>query len=113
MQSSRRNGNECFTSLVRRVPKGWPNSNGFVGRRREEMRFGQCETLIRLVHEYDSVLSPLEKAIVAYHEGKLAADRRQWSTAEELYNRVLSTPELSAQMRVKTLCRLGIVEDDQ
>jgi len=81
--------------------------------RREEMRFGQCETLIKLVHEYDSVLSPLEKAIVAYHEGKLAADRRQWSTAEELYNRVLSTPELSAQMRVKTLCRLGIVEDDQ
>src|SRR5262249_36892693 len=67
--------------------------------RREEMRFGQCETLIKLVHEYDRVLDSLEKAILAYHEGKLAADRRQWRTAEELYNRVLNTPELSAQMR--------------
>src|SRR5262249_44866236 len=81
--------------------------------RRQEMRFGQCETLIKLVHEYDRVLSPLEKAVVAYHEGKLAADRRQWNTAEELYNRVLNTPEVPVQMRVKTLCRLGIVADDQ
>lgn len=81
--------------------------------RRGEMRFGQCETLIRLVHEYDRVLNPLEKAVVAYHEGKLAADRRQWSTAEELYNRVLTTPDVPVQMRVKTLCRLGIIEDDQ
>jgi tetratricopeptide (TPR) repeat protein len=81
--------------------------------RREEMRFGQCETLIKLVHEYDRVLTPLEKAIVAYHEGKLAADRRQWSTAEEFYNGVLNTAEVPAQMQVKTLCRLGMVKDGQ
>ena len=81
--------------------------------RREEMRFGQCETLIKLVHEYDRILNPLEKAIVAYHEGKLAADRRQWSAAEKAYNRVLATAEVSTQMRVKTLRRLGMIQDDQ
>jgi len=81
--------------------------------RREELRYGQCQTLIKLVHEYDRVLSALEKAIVAYHEGKLAADRRQWRNAEELYKRVLDTPEVPAQIRVKTLCRLGMTEDDQ
>ena len=81
--------------------------------RRQEMRFGQCETLIRLVHEYDRVLSPFEKAVVAYHEGKLAADRRQWQMAEELYDRVLKTQEAPVQMQVKTLCRLGIVADNQ
>jgi tetratricopeptide (TPR) repeat protein len=81
--------------------------------RRQEMRFGQCETLIRLIHEYDRALNSFEKAVVAYHEGKLAADRRQWHTAEELYTRVLDTPGVPAQMQVKTLCRLGIVEDDR
>jgi tetratricopeptide (TPR) repeat protein len=81
--------------------------------RREEMRFGQCETFIKLVHEYDRVLSPLEKAIVAYHEGKLAADRRQWSSAEDLFNRVLTTDGVSTQLQVKTLCRLGMINDEQ
>jgi tetratricopeptide (TPR) repeat protein len=81
--------------------------------RREEMRFGQCETLVKLVHEYDSVLSPLEKAIVTYHQGKLAADRRQWSTAEDLFNRVLTTEGISTQLQVKTLCRLGMINDEQ
>src|SRR5207249_10629346 len=81
--------------------------------RREEMRLGQCETLIKLVHEYDRVLNPFEKAILAYHEGKLAADRRQWSTAEELYNRVLATEGVSTQLQVKTLCRLGMNNDEQ
>jgi tetratricopeptide (TPR) repeat protein len=81
--------------------------------RREEMRLGQCETLIKLVHEYDRILNPLEKAVVAYHEGKLAADRRQWSTAEELYNRVLATEHLPIQLQVKTFCRLGMINDEQ
>lgn len=81
--------------------------------RREELRFGQCQTLIKLVHEYDRVLNAFEKAIVAYHEGKLAADRRQWNSAGQLYQRVLDTPQVPAQMRVKTLCRLGMTEDDQ
>jgi len=81
--------------------------------RREEMRLGQCETLIKLVHEYDRVLNPLEKAIVAYHEGKLAADRQEWKTAEELFNRVLATEGVSTQVQVKTLCRLGIINDAQ
>ena len=81
--------------------------------RREEMRFGQCETLIKLVREYDRVLNPLEKTIVAYHEGKLAADRREWVTAEEFYNCVLATGDVPARLQVKTLCRLGMINDDQ
>ncbi len=81
--------------------------------RREELRYGQCETLIKLVHEYDRILNPLENAIVAYHEGKLAADRGQWSAAEELYGRVLATNQISIDLRTKTLCRLGMVYDSQ
>ncbi len=81
--------------------------------RREEMRLGQCETLIKLVHEYDRVLTPQEKAIVAYHEGKLAADRQQRKSAEELFNRVLATEGVSTQLQVKTLCRLGMINDEQ
>ncbi|SRR6266545_1943583 len=81
--------------------------------RREEMRLGTCETLIKLVHEYDGVLQPVEAATVAYHEGKLPADRQQWKTAEELFSRVLATEGVSTQLKVKTLCRLGIISDAQ
>ena len=94
-------------------PEGLAEFERLCRQRREEMRLGQCETLIKLVHEYDHVLTPQEKAIVAYHEAKLAADRQQWKTAEELFNRVLATKGVSAQLQVKTLCRLGMINDEQ
>jgi len=81
--------------------------------RREEMRLGTCETLIKLVHEYDGVLRSVEAATVAYHEAKLAADRHQWKTAEKLFNRVLATEGVSTQLQVRTLCRLGMINDAQ
>ena len=94
-------------------PEGLVEFERLCRQRREEMRLGQCETLIKLVHEYDRVLTPQEKAIVAYHEAKLAADRQQWKTAEELFNRVLATEGISTQLQVKTLCRLGMINDEQ
>jgi tetratricopeptide (TPR) repeat protein len=94
-------------------PEGLAEFERLCRQRREEMRLGQCETLIKLVHEYDRVLTPQEKAIVAYHEAKLAADRQQWKTADELFNRVLATEGVSTQLQVKTLCRLGMINDEQ
>jgi tetratricopeptide (TPR) repeat protein len=81
--------------------------------RREQMRFGECEVLIELAHEYDRALKPLELAVIAYHEGKLAADRQQWQSAEQFYNRVLATEGVSTQLQVKTLCRLGMINHEQ
>jgi tetratricopeptide (TPR) repeat protein len=97
--ASRRDGLAEFERLCRK--------------RREQLRLGECETLIKLVHEYDRVLSPLEAALVAYHEAKLAGDRQQWTIAEELFNRVLATESVPEQLRVKTLCRLGMINDEQ
>jgi len=105
--------NRMFHLMGASSAEGFAEFERLCRQRREEMRFDQCETLIKLVHEYDRIFNPLEKAIIAYHEGKLAADRRQWSAAEEAYNRVLGTAEVSTQMRVKTLRRLGMIQDDQ
>lgn len=80
--------------------------------RREQLRLGECEILIKLVHEYDQVLDPVQAATVAYHEGKLATDRRQWPRAQDLYNRVLVTEGTPMQLRVKTFCRLGMIHDE-
>lgn len=105
--------NQMFHLIGASPAKGLAEFERLCRQRREEMRLGQCETLIKLVHEYDRVLTPQEKAIVAYHEGKLAADRQQRRTAEELFNRVLATEGVSTQLQVKTLCRLGMINDEQ
>ena len=81
--------------------------------RREQLRLSECETLIKLVHEYEQVLTPLEKSILAYHEAKLAADRHKWKVAEDLFQRVLKNENVPLQLRVKTHCRLGIINDAQ
>src|SRR5207249_958370 len=82
-------------------------------RARAQLRLGECETLIKFVREYDRALTSLEATQLAYHEGKLAADRQQWNVAAEFYDRVLSNNQILPQLRAKTLCRLGMIYDAQ
>jgi tetratricopeptide (TPR) repeat protein len=105
--------NRMFHLIGASRPDGMAEFERLCRRKREQFRLGECETLIKLVHEYDLALNTLEHAIVTYHEGKLAADRHQWSVAEGLYNRVIATDEIPIQLRVKTLCRLGMIQDEQ
>jgi len=61
---------------------------------RYQFRLNECKTLINLVHEYDGVLTPDHAASITYHEGKLAADLRQWNQADQLLNSILTNGEL-------------------
>ncbi len=81
--------------------------------RRAELRLSECETLIKLVHEYDLVLDAQETATVTYHEAKLAADRHKWDESRSLFQQVLATADLPMQLQVKTHCRLGLISDQQ
>lgn len=85
---------------------------------RHQFRLSECENLISLMHEYDAILLPTYLVRLAYHEGKLAADRCQWARAEQLFKHVLSheslEPEsLEPELRVKAYNRLGIVYAEQ
>ena len=76
---------------------------------RHQFRLDACETLAHLVHEYDAVLTADHLARLVYHEGKLAADRRAWSRAGQLFGRVLASDATNPVTRIKARNRLGCV----
>jgi tetratricopeptide (TPR) repeat protein len=76
-------------------------------RARHQWRFAECAALIRLVHDYDPVLTPTQRATVTYHEGKLAADTRDWRQAEAVFRGVVVDEAASTPTRVNAWVRLG------
>ena len=82
-------------------------------RARQERRLAACATLIRLVHEYDPVLTEAQTATLTYHEGKLAADLRQWERAELLFRRVVDTTVATPDLIVRAHVRLGELAAEQ
>lgn len=77
--------------------------------RRQQLRLTECENLVTLVHEYDPVFTPENQVRVTYHEGKLAADRRDWDRAKVLFESMLETASPLSTYRIKALNRLGMV----
>jgi tetratricopeptide (TPR) repeat protein len=76
-------------------------------RARHQWRFTECSTLIRLVRDYEPILTPEQKAKLGYHEGKLEADVRNWKRAEELFRGIGADASVSAEDRFKAMVRLG------
>jgi tetratricopeptide (TPR) repeat protein len=71
---------------------------------RHRMKATECGILIRLVREYDPVLTRDEIGMLAYQEGKVASDLRQWDEALEHFReaRGLSADE---ELLAKTFVR--------
>jgi tetratricopeptide (TPR) repeat protein len=88
-------------------PAGIAMFESLCRRARHQWRFTECGALIRLVHDYDPILAPGQTAVLAYHEGKLAADLRDWNRAEALFRSVERNPAASTPLRVNALVRLG------
>jgi tetratricopeptide (TPR) repeat protein len=76
-------------------------------RARHRRSFSECSLLIRLVNEYGRVLSTGERAVVAYNEGKLASDLRQWEDALSLFEGVADEPDADDEVRVFARVREG------
>lgn len=76
-------------------------------RARHRRSFSECSLLIRLVSEYEPVLSASERAVVAYNDGKLASDLRQWERALELFESVAAEPDTADEVQVFALVREG------
>jgi len=81
-------------------------------RERYGFRLNSCETLIKLVHEYDRILTPERKKWLTYHEAKLQIDLRQYSEAERLLRMLVDRGDLVPELRTRILFRLGTVKAD-
>jgi tetratricopeptide (TPR) repeat protein len=88
-----REGVQMFDDLFRRA--------------RHRRSFSECSLLIRLVNEYEPVLSAGERTVVAYNEGKLASDLRQWEHALNLFEGVADERDTADEVRVFALVREG------
>jgi tetratricopeptide (TPR) repeat protein len=76
--------------------------------RRKQGRFSDCEALIRLLREYESILDRDQLAWIAYYQAEVAIDSRDWRRAREGLERLLSQ-EPPSDLRSKTLLRLASV----
>jgi tetratricopeptide (TPR) repeat protein len=76
---------------------------------RQQLRFAECAALIKLVHDYDAILTESQHATVSYHEAKLASDTRDWPTAERLLRGLADSRTVDTALRVKSHLRLGYV----
>jgi tetratricopeptide (TPR) repeat protein len=77
--------------------------------KRRQLRLTECESLIKLVHEYDDVLAPQNRVRLIYHEGKLATDRRDLARAKALFETIAENSSTLPEYRIKALNRLGMV----
>ena len=76
-------------------------------RGRHRRSFPECRLLIRLVSEYEPLLSASERAVIDYHDGKLASDLRDWERALGLFHGVAAEPDADTELQVIALVREG------
>jgi tetratricopeptide (TPR) repeat protein len=72
---------------------------------RHNWAFPECNLLIRLVKEYEPVLNPRQRAILGYHEGKLASDLHEWERALATFRSVEADPAVGAVVQIKAMVR--------
>ena len=92
--------------------KGFKEFEQLFRKMRHQFRLNDCESLIDLAHEYDRVLTPEHALGLAYNEGKLASDLRQWTKAEQLFNSIIEKT-LDLMLHAKIFNRLGIIHAEQ
>jgi tetratricopeptide (TPR) repeat protein len=71
------------------------------------------ETLIKLTHEYDTLLTAEQRTHVSYLEARLNADLHRLDDAEKILLQLLRDPAMDPILRREVMCRLGNVFRDQ
>jgi tetratricopeptide (TPR) repeat protein len=74
--------------------------------RRDQSRFSECESLVRLLHEYEPALGPGQRAWMRYYEAEVADDNRQLAQAAERLETLLRET-IPDEVRCMALLRLG------
>jgi tetratricopeptide (TPR) repeat protein len=74
--------------------------------RRDQSRFGECESLVRLLHEYEPMLGSPQRDWLRYYDAEIADDNRQLAQASEHLEMLLREP-IPDEVRCAALLRLG------
>lgn len=96
-----------FHLLGCRHDDGWAEFDRLFRTARHRRRFSECSLLLALVGEYAPRLSPRERALLRYHEGKIAIDLRRWPAALPLLRSVVEDPGADPRLRVNAQARLA------
>jgi len=80
---------------------------------RDKLRYTACDNVLRMVREYDPILTPANRARVTYREAKLALDRGTADRALALFTAVAAEPSLDLQTRAKALNGIGGAHADR
>jgi tetratricopeptide (TPR) repeat protein len=74
---------------------------------RDRIRYSACDNLMRMVREYDPILTPANRARVTYREAKLALDRGNPDSALELFTSIIAEPSVDPEHRANALNGIG------
>ena len=74
-----------------------------------QYRMDECENLITLVQQYDTILNSQYRLYLTFNEGKLADERRMWQLAEQQLLIVITNGDTPNNLLLKATHRLGIV----
>lgn len=72
---------------------------------RHNWAFPECTLLIRLAKEYEPILNPRQRAVLGYHDGKLASDLHEWERALTAFRSVEAEPAAGAVLQIKAMVR--------
>jgi tetratricopeptide (TPR) repeat protein len=80
---------------------------------RENLRFAACDNILRMIHEYDPILTPANRGRVNYREAKLALDRGNVDRALELFTSVVQEPAADLVHIAKALNGIGVAHAEE
>jgi tetratricopeptide (TPR) repeat protein len=95
-----------FHLLGADLDEGFREFQRLYQERRDKSRFSECESLIRLLHEYEPVVDPSQRAWIRYYEAEIADDNRQLAQATERLETLLRET-IPDDVRCMALLRLG------
>lgn len=104
--------NRVFHQIGADSEKGFAEFEALFSERRQRSSPGECQILIRLIHEYDPILTSSQRGSLNYQEGKTAADLLRLDEARKLFDSVLDTADSSPELRIKAVIRLGLLEHE-
>lgn len=80
---------------------GFYDLQDLLRERSRQYRLNDCTALIRLAHEYDPILDPEQRQVLAYQQARSAVDLRDFDRALELLKALLNDPYVSFENAIR------------
>ncbi len=108
VEAASKQSNRLFHLLGADFERGFAEFQSVYQARRDRGRFSDCEALIRLLREYESVLGSRERGWLAYYRAEVADDNRNGAQALEYLDAVLKQ-DVPDDLRARALLRSASV----